>query len=62
MKHKELRDYIQGAILKQEYLEAFLMQGVYIEGLLKVYIGYEYVIAISPVMDLPEGRNKKTNF
>lgn len=34
--HQELIDNIEGSILKQQYLEAFLLQGTYVEGLLKM--------------------------
>ncbi len=37
MKHRELTDHIEGSFLKQQYLEAFLVQGAYIESLLKMF-------------------------
>lgn len=37
MKHRELTDHIKGSFLKQQYLEAFLVQGAYIESLLKMF-------------------------
>lgn len=37
MKHRELTDHIKGSFLKRQYLEAFLVQGAYIESLLKMF-------------------------
>ncbi len=42
MQHKELIDHIQGSILKKQYLEAFLVQSAYIEGLLKISVDYNF--------------------
>lgn len=40
MKHTELTNHIRGSILKQQYLEAFLVQGAYIESLLKSHADF----------------------
>jgi hypothetical protein len=40
MKHSQLRNHIQGSFLKEEYLEAFLVQSAYIESLLKVHVDF----------------------
>ncbi len=42
MKRIELVNHIKGSYLKKEYLEAFLVQGAYIEGLLKLVADYHY--------------------
>lgn len=45
MKHEDLKNKIEGSILKQEYLEAFLLQSAYIESLLKLFVDYELFFA-----------------
>ncbi len=42
MRHKQLKNQIQGSILKEQYLEAFLVQSAYIEGLVRLYAIYKY--------------------
>lgn len=42
MRHEQLRNQIQGSILKEHYLEAFLVQSAYIEGLVRLYADYKY--------------------
>ncbi len=42
MKRKQLVDHIQGSYLKEQYLEAFLVQSAYIEGLIRVFADYQY--------------------
>lgn len=42
MKHLELTNHIKGSYLKQQYLEAFLVQSAYIEGLLKMLVDFSY--------------------
>jgi hypothetical protein len=41
MKYQELRNHILGSHLMRHDLEAFLIQGAYIEGLLKIYADYK---------------------
>lgn len=45
MKHRELTDHIKGSFLKQQYLEAFLVQGAYIESLLKMFADLNFASA-----------------
>jgi hypothetical protein len=35
--HKQLTNHIKGSVLKEQFLEAFLVQSAYIESLLKLY-------------------------
>ncbi len=42
MKRTELINHIKGSYLKKQYLEAFLVQSAYIEGLLKIFTDYSY--------------------
>lgn len=42
MKRKQLVNHIQGSYLKEEYLEAFLVQSAYIEGLLRTFADYQF--------------------
>ncbi|MEK7471374.1 MAG: hypothetical protein AAB623_01850 [Patescibacteria group bacterium] len=42
MRRIELVDHIKGSYLKKQYLEAFLVQSAYIEGLLKIFADYKY--------------------
>ncbi len=42
MKHRELTDHIKGSFLKRQYLEAFLVQGAYIESLLKLFADFNF--------------------
>lgn len=42
MKHEQLQNHIKGSFLKEQYLEAFLVQSAYIESLLKIYADFEY--------------------
>lgn len=44
MKYIELKNHIKGSILKQQYLEAFLAQGAYIESMLKMYLDFEILL------------------
>jgi hypothetical protein len=48
MRHKELRDNIDGSVLKKDYLEAFLMQSAYLEGVLKYIADYNFFIYLKP--------------
>jgi len=36
MRHEQLKNHIKGSFLKEEYLEAFLVQSAYIESFLKI--------------------------
>jgi len=45
MKHRELIDHIKGSFLKRQYLEAFLVQGAYIESLLKLSADFNFFLA-----------------
>lgn len=47
MKHTELTNHIRGSILKQQYLEAFLVQGAYIESLLKMHADFSLWLEIN---------------
>ncbi len=47
MKIEELIDHINGSILKQQYLEAFLVQSAYIESILKTYFDFNYFTTFS---------------
>ncbi|MDB5225394.1 MAG: hypothetical protein JWL87_346 [Candidatus Adlerbacteria bacterium] len=40
VKHQDLRDKIDGAFLKKEYLESFLMQSAYFEAVLKYFLEF----------------------
>lgn len=42
MRHKELTNHIEGSFLKQQFLEAFLVQSAYIESVLKLYADYVF--------------------
>lgn len=42
MRRTELVNHIKGSYLKKQYLEAFLVQSAYIEGLLKILLDYKY--------------------
>lgn len=42
MLHQQLKNHIEGSILKEQYLEAFLVQSAYIESLLKLYVNYVF--------------------
>jgi len=42
MKHTQLKNHIKGSFLKEQYLEAFLVQSAYIESLLKLYLDFSY--------------------
>ncbi|MEN9614132.1 MAG: hypothetical protein RLZZ347_439 [Candidatus Parcubacteria bacterium] len=42
MRRTELVNHIKGSYLKKQYLEAFLVQSAYIEGLLKIFADYKY--------------------
>jgi hypothetical protein len=51
MRHQDLTDNIKGSILKKDFLEAFLMQSAYLEGILKFIADYEFFISIKPQDD-----------
>lgn len=40
MRHEQLKNHIKGSFLKEQYLEAFLVQSAYIESLLKIYADF----------------------
>jgi hypothetical protein len=40
MRHEQLKNHIKGSFLKEEYLEAFLVQSAYIESFLKIYADF----------------------
>lgn len=42
MKRNELVNHIKGSYLKKQYLEAFLVQSAYIEGILKLFMDYKF--------------------
>lgn len=42
MDHQDLVNHIEGSFLKKQFLEAFLVQSAYIEGLLKLYADYNF--------------------
>jgi hypothetical protein len=48
MRHQELKDNIDGSILKKDYLEAFLMQSAYLEAVLKYVADYYFYISLMP--------------
>lgn len=54
MKRTELVNHIHGSYLKKQYLEAFLVQSAYIEGLLKIYTDYTYWEKISKIVGLED--------
>ncbi len=42
MKHEQLKNHIKGSFLKEQYLESFLVQSAYIEGILKIDADFNY--------------------
>lgn len=40
MRHEQLKNHIHGSFLKEQYLEAFLVQSAYIESLLKMHADF----------------------
>ena len=44
MRHDALANLIRGSFLKEQYLEAFLVQSAYIEDLLKVFANYNFFV------------------
>ena len=57
--YKELVDQAEGAFLKKEYLEAFLVQSCVIEGVLKNFIKHSFETLIQ---ESPSFANKIENF
>lgn len=49
MKHFQLINHIKGSFLKEEYLEAFLLQSIYIEAMVKTYAEYSFYDAIDKI-------------
>lgn len=65
MKHVELTNHIRGSILKQQYLEAFLVQGAYIESLLKLHADFSFFIQTNEIKDseiITELRKEVSNY
>ena len=63
MKRTELVDHIKGSYLKRQYLEAFLVQSAYIEGLLKTFADYSFWLEMNEKIEaknplILETRNK----
>jgi|GEM_PF-3078300 len=56
MKHQRLKDQISGCLLKEEYLEAFLLQGAYIESLLKLFAGFKVFVSLQKDEGKPEDK------
>lgn len=42
MNREDLTNHIKGSYLKKQYLESFLVQSAYIEGLLKLLADYSF--------------------
>jgi len=51
MKHLDLRNDIEGSILKKHFLEAFLLQSAYIEALLKQLVDFSLWAATSGISE-----------
>lgn len=52
MKRIQLENQFKGSMLKEQYLEAFLMQSAYIEGLFKLYCRIIFILNIdSPLQE-----------
>lgn len=51
MKTKQLLDHMEGSFLKEQYLEAFLVQSAYIESLLKSYTSFNFFLEIKGILD-----------
>jgi len=49
MRYQELKDHIKGSFLTKEYLQAFLIQSAFIEGLLKVYLDFNIFLSTKGV-------------
>ncbi len=65
MKHIELTNHIRGSILKQQYLEAFLVQGAYIESLLKLHADFSFFVETNKIKDseiINELRTEVSNY
>ncbi|MCE9644228.1 DUF4145 domain-containing protein [Candidatus Parcubacteria bacterium] len=41
MKNQELRNHIQGSVLKKQFLEAFLLQSAYLEAVVKMIVDFQ---------------------
>ena len=44
MRRETLTNTIKGSVLKEQYLEAFLVQNAYIESLLKIFANYNFFV------------------
>jgi len=51
MKTKQLIGHMEGSFLKEQYLEAFLVQSAFIEGLIKSYTMFNFYLETKKVLD-----------